>query len=75
MQVKKYPAKSYSNLVTSTVMTCAKCGEATAINEPLKRYENEVFHSGCVSDETETAETKVHELHLTDDLNVKSEGR
>jgi hypothetical protein len=75
METKKYPAKSYSQVMTSTVMTCAKCGGHTEINEPLMRDDAKFYHMGCVSDETQTAETKVHDLHLTDDLNVKSEGR
>ena len=79
METKTYPKKSMKVVNFSTCVTCAKCGGSTGIYENLYRYQDkEVFyHLDCVSDDdTQRAtETKVVELSLTDDLNVKSEGR
>lgn len=77
MEIKKYPKQAMVTVSTSTVVYCAKCKQPSGIYEPmLKLVSADVYyHSDCVSDETDKTETKVVELQLTDDLNVKSEGR
>ena len=78
METKTYPKKSMVAMSTSTNVICAKCKQPTGIYEDIYKADDaEVFfHKGCVSDsDTEkAAETKIVELQLTDDLNVKSEG-
>jgi hypothetical protein len=69
------------NLVSvsfSTCVVCEKCKGPTGIYENLYKGTGETyFHVRCVSgaDTQNVTETKIVELHLTDDLNVKSEGR
>lgn len=62
----------------STCVVCKKCKQPTGIYEKLYKGKGETyFHTYCVSDadKENTTETKIVELHLSDDLNVKSEGR
>ena len=78
MDTRIYPKRSMVPMSTSTNLVCAKCRQPTAIYEDIYRVDGaEVFyHKGCVSgsDSKKTTETKIVELQLTDDLNVKSEG-
>lgn len=78
MDKKIYPKQSMVAISTSTNLVCAKCKQPTGIYEDIYRVEGRdvFYHKGCVSDsDTEKAtETKIVELQLTDDLNVKSEG-
>ena len=78
METKMYPKKAMAVISTSTILYCAKCKQPSTIREKLyKEADADVFyHQGCVSDDTEKpTETKIVDLQLTDDLNVKSEGR
>ena len=78
MDTKKYPKKSMVPISTSTNVVCAGCNGPTGIYEDIFQVEgsNVFYHKGCVSDsDTDKAtETKIVNLQLTDDLNVKSEG-
>lgn len=79
METKTYPKKTMVPISTSTILYCAKCKQPSGIYEPmLKEYDRDAYYHGdCVSgnDKEKPTETKVHELVLTDDLKVKSEGR
>ena len=72
-----YPKASMVKISTSTTVICGKCKQPSGIYEEILRDEHRdvFYHAHCVSGETEKAETKIVELQLTDDLNVKSEGR
>jgi hypothetical protein len=61
----------------STIVACAKCKHPNAIHEMMYEDGNNYYHVRCASDgdTKKAAETKVHTLHLNDDLSVKSEGR
>lgn len=78
MDKKIYPKQSMVPMSTSTNLVCAKCRQPTAMYEDIYKVDGaEVYyHKGCVSDNDtdKTTETKIVELQLTDDLNVKSEG-
>lgn len=79
METKSYPKKAMVSISTSTILICAKCKQPSGIYEQmLKEFDRDAFyHCACVSDDDKEkpTETKVHELLLTDDLKVKSEGR
>lgn len=78
-EIKTYPKKAYTAVSLSTIVTCAKCKEPSGVYEAMyQKNDTQVFyHIDCVSevDTEKPTETKVHELFLTDDLGVKSEGR
>jgi len=77
MQFKSYPKRTAVSL--STIVRCSKCGGENAVHETMyDEGDGKFCHVKCVSDEdTQKSEetVKVHELRLTDDLNVKSEGK
>lgn len=78
MDTKIYPKKGLTAVSMSSCVTCAKCKQPSGVYEAIYKQDGkEVFyHIDCVSDDDKetSTEIKVHEMFLTDDLNVKSEG-
>ena len=70
MAAKTYPKKELRQVMLSTVIACAGCGQATGINERLLADGENYYHQRCAP----TGEAPVvHTLELSDDLKVKSE--